>query len=399
MMTRSPRTQTTEKVTSKAEGTACRSAPRDLDSISSYTKAEIAGHMLNSQMKLLNTDAALEETRGLLKVAQEGRAALEREIGKITTRAYNDAIEARLARNELYNMTERVEAAVSEISRLTQILAESETRAKDLKSALEKSEKVAQDVVGKAEVIKKLEAGMKVLRKQLDKVADPTAAAAKIQDLTAALEKSEKAGKDTAKEADARLKEAEKASAARITSLTTALEKAEKASEGMLKKSEAELEKTRGQVSELQLALREAEAERDRIEPLEKLATERADILERQGLELADLSRMLKDNEEVVHHLKVRFDVELGVARSAVLALIHPPEEERMAPERLGRIATLLVAQGLVDADWYTRTNLDVAESGVDPVMHFLEYGFAEGRLPRPLVAETPTEIAAEEQN
>ena len=39
----------------------------------------------------------------------------------------------------------------------------------------------------------------------------------------------------------------------------------------------------------------------------------------------------------------------------------------------------------LFDADWYCATNPDIAESGVDPIQHFLSVGWAEERSPHPL--------------
>ena len=36
----------------------------------------------------------------------------------------------------------------------------------------------------------------------------------------------------------------------------------------------------------------------------------------------------------------------------------------------------------LFDADWYLDQNPDVKEAGVDPVWHYLNYGWKEGRNP-----------------
>ena len=45
---------------------------------------------------------------------------------------------------------------------------------------------------------------------------------------------------------------------------------------------------------------------------------------------------------------------------------------------------TLATGEGGVDRAWYLRTNPDVAAAGVDPVEHYLRYGWREGRDPRP---------------
>ena len=40
------------------------------------------------------------------------------------------------------------------------------------------------------------------------------------------------------------------------------------------------------------------------------------------------------------------------------------------------------------DAEWYLRQNIDVAEAGVDPLEHYIEHGFDEGRTPNALVGK-----------
>lgn len=40
----------------------------------------------------------------------------------------------------------------------------------------------------------------------------------------------------------------------------------------------------------------------------------------------------------------------------------------------------------LVDREWYLATNPDVAAAGIDPVDHYMQFGAAEGRKPRPPV-------------
>lgn len=45
----------------------------------------------------------------------------------------------------------------------------------------------------------------------------------------------------------------------------------------------------------------------------------------------------------------------------------------------------LLVNSDLFDSDWYLSHNTDVASAGIDPVVHYLKFGAAEGRDPSPL--------------
>jgi len=42
----------------------------------------------------------------------------------------------------------------------------------------------------------------------------------------------------------------------------------------------------------------------------------------------------------------------------------------------------LLNTCGWFDADWYLQKNIDIANAGVDPAIHYLQYGIAEGRAP-----------------
>lgn len=46
--------------------------------------------------------------------------------------------------------------------------------------------------------------------------------------------------------------------------------------------------------------------------------------------------------------------------------------------------ARLIEALGLFDRSWYQSINSDVREAGVDPAMHFVRHGYAEGRAPTP---------------
>src|SRR5262249_39882370 len=55
------------------------------------------------------------------------------------------------------------------------------------------------------------------------------------------------------------------------------------------------------------------------------------------------------------------------------------PENNKPATD-----AELLAASPLFDADWYLRSYPDVAAAGVDPAIHYLSSGAAEGRDPGP---------------
>jgi GT2 family glycosyltransferase len=56
-----------------------------------------------------------------------------------------------------------------------------------------------------------------------------------------------------------------------------------------------------------------------------------------------------------------------------------------LARRRFRRVVRTIRSSGLFDAAWYLREYQDVAATGIDPVLHYLEYGVREGRCPNPL--------------
>lgn len=55
---------------------------------------------------------------------------------------------------------------------------------------------------------------------------------------------------------------------------------------------------------------------------------------------------------------------------------------ERASPRRAQRLPHLLRVNPLFDRDWYRRQNPDVRASGMNPLLHYLKHGRAEGRKP-----------------
>ena len=43
---------------------------------------------------------------------------------------------------------------------------------------------------------------------------------------------------------------------------------------------------------------------------------------------------------------------------------------------------TVITDSGLFDSSYYLRANADVAAAGIDPLTHYCEYGWQEGRDP-----------------
>lgn len=47
----------------------------------------------------------------------------------------------------------------------------------------------------------------------------------------------------------------------------------------------------------------------------------------------------------------------------------------------------------IFDTNWYLRTYPDVAAARMNPLLHYLKFGFSEGRFPRPSPAERQLEL------
>ena len=88
-----------------------------------------------------------------------------------------------------------------------------------------------------------------------------------------------------------------------------------------------------------------------------------------------------------LHEQMVRRLTSFGTARKAKL-----PRELRgigrlisKRKRHLARDYSVVASSPLFDRDWYLQNNLDVAAMQLDPVLHYLRYGAAEGRQPGPL--------------
>jgi len=137
------------------------------------------------------------------------------------------------------------------------------------------------------------------------------------------------------------------------------------------------------QISDLKAKLTMAETTAKKADTLRKRVSEQDQQLEARKREIADLTALLNESEGHQHGDLQAQALAAAYGRAAVGALITPPDTMRLDQERLNRAAQALAASDAFDAEWYLETNGDVAESGVDPALHFLEFGFAEGRGPR----------------
>jgi glycosyltransferase involved in cell wall biosynthesis len=72
-------------------------------------------------------------------------------------------------------------------------------------------------------------------------------------------------------------------------------------------------------------------------------------------------------------------DTKLPRELSGISRLIHKKRR------RLARDYCAVASSPLFDSDWYLETNPDIAAMGLDPVLHYLLHGAAEGRRPGPI--------------
>ncbi|UWQ93511.1 hypothetical protein K3727_21660 (plasmid) [Rhodobacteraceae bacterium M382] len=104
-----------------------------------------------------------------------------------------------------------------------------------------------------------------------------------------------------------------------------------------------------------------------------------------------DIARLTQDLEHQVTQmdgLKVQFQIALG----AYVGVLDARMARRRMPvgqsRRTQEAITLLNTSGLFDAPWYVSHYTDVGETGLNPALHFICFGHAEGRFPSPGVRD-----------
>lgn len=122
---------------------------------------------------------------------------------------------------------------------------------------------------------------------------------------------------------------------------------------------------------------------------LQRRLTKLRDIISQQEIEKAEQNANLAESQNQLLTLKEK---QQNRERNYVLALATA--NQKLAVARLGskhkanrslkRNIELVNESGLFDRAWYLATYQDVAESGVDPVKHYLSAGAGEGRHPGP---------------
>jgi hypothetical protein len=127
-----------------------------------------------------------------------------------------------------------------------------------------------------------------------------------------------------------------------------------------------------GRIFALEGELSETKAARDLAAEQTRKSAEEISKLRGENAKLA--GRIAELKKRGVRHLV------LSSARKAATWFGSGANNDRT----LQRQAAKIRASGLFDENWYLRTYPDVAQAGLDPVEHYVRFGFAEGRNPSP---------------
>jgi hypothetical protein len=134
------------------------------------------------------------------------------------------------------------------------------------------------------------------------------------------------------------------------------------------------------ETSRHELAIRLSEAEKVRV-------TQAAELQQRLD-EIETLKRTVEETQSELHQQRseaerLRQVAALEIGRAAGLVNGKGTSTLRRRFRLMWR-AALLRRSGLFDAQWYLRHNADVADAGIDPLRHYVEFGASEGRAPNP---------------
>jgi hypothetical protein len=129
-----------------------------------------------------------------------------------------------------------------------------------------------------------------------------------------------------------------------------------------------------------ELAMRLSEAEQVR-------ATQAAELQQRLD-DIETLKRTVEDTQSELHQRQSEAErlrqvaaFEIGRAAGLVNDTGASTVRRRL---RLMRGAARLKRSGLFDAEWYLHHYADVADAGIDPLHHYVQFGASEGRAPNP---------------
>ena len=156
-----------------------------------------------------------------------------------------------------------------------------------------------------------------------------------------------------------------------------ALQESEKQQKEELAEHRKDLNQTRATLSRTERTIRKLESQ---LTAQQKSDKESAEYRDQQDYSLAAANYRIQCLQTELNSLKN------NLAFKAKTLLIDLKTRLRRKPtaSTLKRQAELVGRSGLFNESWYLKTYPDVAEKGVDPILHYLKFGAEESRNPSP---------------
>lgn len=360
-------------------------------------RAELA----DSRDRLSRTNNALAEERAELASTKGELGKLRGELRErdarwdVAVRKHREVLEA--LQLELGQSEANLRAARSEVAELSNRLSGSEsmlaqTRT-ELGSAREELDRLRAEVKERDERLEVADAALRERQEALEAArielggseADLRAARVELEQLRGKLG-----------ERDGQLRSLEMRRASELDEARLAIHQISQEVSDKLGEQESALEAARSEIDALGTLARETEAQ------LVLLRAKREREKKKAAAAHAALSRNLEEarrrSTEAVNQAKAllndhmrRVLLELRAPEAGVFSRLYPLRRSRAMEHagQLERIAGELRDSAYFDAEWYLARNPDVAEAGVDPALHFIQYGFQEGRAPNARFEET----------
>jgi|GEM_PF-1627041 len=106
--------------------------------------------------------------------------------------------------------------------------------------------------------------------------------------------------------------------------------------------------------------------------------TEKENLLHQKDILLAGKERQLVESDQLIFKIKNNKSLQYNLKVLNLIERLKTPFERHL-------IAYLIGRSNLFDRQWYLEKNPDVKNARVDPILHYINSGAAEGRNPGPL--------------
>jgi len=172
--------------------------------------------------------------------------------------------------------------------------------------------------------------------------------------------------------------------------LKAAHEKHVREHEEQLRQHEKQLREHEKQSNEKERAIEDLRIQnQETIEKLALIEKDAATKLREKDAEVARISRRLENTEQTVCQMREVAAAQLG---EVISSLLERTTWSFLGLRRMKQKMKVLQHSGIVDAEWYLQNYPDVSQTGVDPLLHYVEFGAHEGREPNPRLAKVIAE-------